>query len=77
MLEIFDKVAACLASSITSISSGIKVLLYRLSEPFILTFVRNAQGVAEVTTKSRAFISSTAKAKTAKLSELVNVYWVL
>ena len=31
--------------------------------------VRNASGLAEVITMSRAFMSSTAKAKTAKLSE--------
>jgi len=30
---------------------------------------RNAQGLADVITQSRAFMSSTAKAKTAKLSE--------
>lgn len=32
---------------------------------------RNAQGLADVITQSRAFMSSTAKAKTAKLSEQV------
>lgn len=32
-------------------------------------FTRNAQGLAEVITQSRAFMSSTAKAKTAKLSK--------
>ena len=31
---------------------------------------RNAKGVAEVITLSRSFVSTTAKAKTAKLSEL-------
>jgi 26S proteasome regulatory subunit N6 len=36
-------------------------------------FVRNAQGLSEVITQSRAFVLSTAKAKTAKLSKLIPV----
>jgi hypothetical protein len=33
---------------------------------------RNAQGLAEVVTLSRSFLSSTAKAKTAKLSAAIS-----
>ena len=34
----------------------------------LINSYRNAQGLADVITQSRAFMSSTAKAKTAKLS---------
>ena len=37
---------------------------------------RNAQGLADVITQSRAFMSSTAKAKTAKLSVYIHIQYI-
>jgi 26S proteasome regulatory subunit N6 len=49
-----------------------RCVLTRSSFPS-LTWRRNAKGLAEVITLSRSFMSSTAKAKTAKLSKLYTV----
>ena len=46
-----------------------RCLGYSLSD---LCSSRNAQGLAEVVTLSRSFLSSTAKAKTAKLSPAIS-----
>jgi 26S proteasome regulatory subunit N6 len=43
-----------------------------VSFSLILCLFRNAQGLAEVVTLSRSFLSSTAKAKTAKLSPAIS-----
>ena len=40
----------------------------------LINSYRNAQGLADVITQSRAFMSSTAKAKTAKLSMYIRIH---
>jgi len=47
-----------------------KYVFYECTADETNTTVRNGKGLAEVITLSRAFMSSTAKAKTAKLSML-------